>query len=416
MNKTNSNRGFCIITGLATCKAEHTLTQSEAALICKEKIISESNLEVYNNTRIKTRNLVIPPDSTPEELKVNPSIPNPYVEKNNYASPLQVEKLDSGLDLTTFPASPPESKTPLNEKSFESQSYGYTGKTIDQLQLDERFNLFEHYSKALIIDASKRALIKANVNPQDIGEVVFVTNTGFHAPHLQQPLFEEVGISEDAVLNNLMGMGCGGGISGLRLGYEHCLANPERIVLLVVVDISSVHTTYRDTKLDVILHAIFSDGCAAAVMKYSKTEIPGKLCIDGQFSKFVPNTKDGIDVTFDAESVKCTLSKNLPNYIKQGLGKYVTDFLKNKHNMTDSEISHWSIHPGGTKILEAVQAAMNLAEDDLQDSWNVLNEYGNMLAPSVLYVMEKLMERLEQSPTSLENQTQHGVAISFSPG
>eukprot|EP00121_Abeoforma_whisleri_P010269 Awhi_evm1s9466 len=321
MNQASNNRGFCVITGLATCKAEHTLSQAEAALICKEKLAKEDNIEgikkekfidaVYNNTRIATRNLVIPPDSTPEELKVHQSIPNPYgnndVERKSIGgNPLKVEKVDSGLNHSIFPISPP--KSPLlncmHMVSKEKNMLPWSGKTIDQLQLDERFNLFEHYSKTLIINASKRALKKANVDPKEIGEVVFVTNTGFHAPHLQQPLFEEVGISEDAILNNLMGMGCGGGISGLRLGYEHCLANPDRIVLLVVVDISSVHTT--------------------------------------------------------------------------------------------------------------------LSEDDLQDSWSVLNEYGNMLAPSVMYVMEKLLERLEPSRSFSEcNQSpepEHGVAISFSPG
>eukprot|EP00121_Abeoforma_whisleri_P000664 Awhi_evm1s586 len=222
MSQTNkSNRGFCVITGLATCKAEHTF------------------------------------------------IPNPYgnndaERKSIGGNPPKVEKVDSGLDHSTFPISPPKSPLLSCMHMASKEKNTLPGKTIDQLQLNERFNLFEHYSKTLIIDASKRALKKANVDPKEIGEVVFVTNTGFHAPHLQQPLFEEVGISEDAILNNLMGMGCGGGISGLRLGYEHCLANPDRIVLLVVVDISSVHTTYKDTKLDVILHAIFSDGCAAA--------------------------------------------------------------------------------------------------------------------------------------------------------
>eukprot|EP00121_Abeoforma_whisleri_P004813 Awhi_evm1s4356 len=244
MNQTSNNRGFCVITGLATCKAEHTLSQAEAALICKEKLVKENNIEgikkenfidaVYNNTRIATRNLVIPPDSSPEELKVHQSIPNPYVNNDTESksvggNPLKVEKIDSGLDLATFPASPPKSPLLTCVATKEKHSQLAAGKTIDQLQLDERFNLFENYSKKLIIDASKRALKKANVNPKEIGEVVFVTNTGFHAPHLQQPLFEEVGISEDAILNNLMGMGCGGGISGLRLGYEHCLANPDRI-------------------------------------------------------------------------------------------------------------------------------------------------------------------------------------------
>eukprot|EP00122_Pirum_gemmata_P004543 Pgem_evm1s4130 len=81
--------------------------------------------------------------------------------------------------------------------------------------------------------------------------------------------------------------------------------------------------------------------------------------------------------------------------------------------MTQDEIAHWAIHPGGRKILEAVQDACGLVPSELEDSWNVLNDYGNMLAPSVMYVMQYQLERLRKQ-TIIEPE--HGVAVSFSPG
>eukprot|EP00122_Pirum_gemmata_P004544 Pgem_evm2s4130 len=306
--------GFAVIQGLSTVKAENTMKQTECALLCKQKLVEEIQHQnekekiqkekfieaVYQNTCISERHLVTRPDGIYNTDIIEDYTKNPYENDNETT---KLEKRDSAVDL--------------NSSNVDNKEF----KDINQLQLDERFNIFEYYSKQLVIEASNKALADANVDPSAIGEVIFVTNTGFHAPNLQQPFFEEVGVSHDAILTNLMGMGCGGGIAGLRTAFEHCKADKELIVLLCVVDISSVHTTYKDTKLDVILHGIFGDGCAATVMQYSEEAVPGKLCIDGQFSKFVAGTRDGIDVSFDSQSVKCTLSKNLPNYIRQGLGE-----------------------------------------------------------------------------------------------
>jgi alpha-pyrone synthase len=121
------------------------------------------------------------------------------------------------------------------------------------------------------------------------------------------------------------------------------------------------------------------------------------------------------------------LSRHLPDYIEDGVGAIVKDFLAT-HQMTKNDIDLWAVHPGGRKIIEKVQLSLGLDDEQVADSWEILRQYGNMLSCSILFVMERMMLKLNTSTANsiAEGRRSHdpidlprpinGIAFSFSPG
>ena len=120
------------------------------------------------------------------------------------------------------------------------------------------------------------------------------------------------------------------------------------------------------------------------------------------------DTEDGIKLEITDNGITCKLSKNLPKYINKGIC-YIVDTFLEKHKLIRADIRFWVIHPGGRRIIEEIQKALGISEEDTKDSWDILKNYGNMLSPSIMFVLEKVMMR-EKIPGK------YGLAISFSPG
>ena len=120
------------------------------------------------------------------------------------------------------------------------------------------------------------------------------------------------------------------------------------------------------------------------------------------------DTEDGINLEITDNGITCKLSKNLPKYINKGIC-YIVDTFLEKHKLIRSNISFWVIHPGGRRIIEEIQKALGISKEDTMDSWDILKNYGNMLSPSIIFVLEKVMTRERI-------HGKYGIAISFSPG
>jgi alpha-pyrone synthase len=225
-------------------------------------------------------------------------------------------------------------------------------------------------------------------------------------------------------------MGCAAAMTGLRVCCDYVRAHPESKALMVCLELSSVNAVFNDDLNDIIIHSLFGDGCAAAAIGASSVDAligRGKFVIKDNFSHLVKNTEDGITLGVKDNGITCLLSRHLPDYIEDGVGGIVKDFLAT-HQMTKSDIDLWAVHPGGRKIIEKVQLSLDLDDEQVADSWEILREYGNMLSCSILFVMERMMLKLNESAakSAQENrsgseQIEHprpinGLAFSFSPG
>jgi alpha-pyrone synthase len=302
--------------------------------------------------------------------------------------------------------------------------------------LETRMQMYEKYAFSLADEVARKALLAAG-NPSSavkiedqIGLIVFVTSTGFVAPGIDAKLIESLGLKRNIARIPVNFMGCAAAMTGLRVCCDHVRANPQSKALIVCLELSSVNAVFDDDLNDIIIHSLFGDGCAAAVIGASSAETligRGKFVIKDNFSHLVKNTEDGITLGVKDNGITCLLSRHLPDYIEDGVGTIVKDFLAT-HQMTKGDIDLWAVHPGGRKIIEKVQLSLGLDDEQVADSWEILREYGNMLSCSILFVMERMMVKLNESAakSAMDVSRSHepidpprpinGIAFSFSPG
>ncbi len=343
----NSNQLLPVIEGFATGTPGNILPQTDAAkfltsLSCLQR--NQHRIEkIYENTRIDTRHLAI------------------------------------------------------NLLTHETVEFSQQRNTLER-----RMQMYEEYAFSLAETVSQKALSKASEAQgakieDSIGLIVFVTSTGFVAPGIDTKLIASLGLKRNIARVPVNFMGCAAAMTGLRVCSDHVRANPQNKALMICLELSSVNAVFKDDLNDIIIHSIFGDGCAAAVIgAYPEDNLPrwGSFAIKDNFSHLVENTEDGITLGVKDNGITCVLSRQLPDYIEAGVGRIVKDFLAT-HHMTKEDIDLWAVHPGGRRIIEKVQLSLDLDDDLLTDSWEILRQYGNMLSCSILFVMERMMLRLE---------------------
>mmetsp|Transcript_24690 Transcript_24690/g.32223 ORF Transcript_24690/g.32223 Transcript_24690/m.32223 type:complete len:411 (-) Transcript_24690:365-1597(-) len=369
--KSQSSKRYPVIIGMATGNPAYRVTQNEALAIAQKVPGCESVKPVlarmYGNSRIGSRYFCIP-DFTPEK------------------------KLDG--DEIFFP----------EDGSFV-------------MPVEKRLEKFREQAIPLVTDVCRRAIADAGIEIDEITKLVVVSSTGFLGPGLDCELIKSLGLSR-GVDRSLIGfMGCAAAMNGFRIANDYVKVNPGKKALLCCVELSSPHTTFNDETNDAILHAIFGDGCAAAVLsgETKETAAPGTLAIVDDHAWLMEGTEDGITLSINENGISCTLSKYLPQYIAKNMAGYVDGFL-NKHNISRSEIDFWAVHPGGRRIIEEAQNGLGLSEEQTADSWAVLKEYGNMLSPSVMFVLSRIFKRHNAMVARGEKGYRQGLAFSFSPG
>jgi len=287
-----------------------------------------------------------------------------------------------------------------------------------RMPVEKRLDKFREVAVPLVTDVCARALKDAGVKAEEIGKLVVVSSTGFLGPGLDCSLIKTLGLSR-GVDRSLIGfMGCAAAMNGFRVANDYAASHPGKLALMVCVEISSVHTTFDDNVNDAILHAIFADGCAAAVISGEKPgsqKAKGKFGIVDTHGWLMEGTEDGITLSINENGISCILSKYLPQYIAKNMGGYVESFL-GKHSLQKSDMDFWAIHPGGRRIIEEAQNGLGLSEEQAKYSWNVLSNYGNMLSPSVMFVLELILNDHKKALAKGERGLKQGIAFSFSPG
>jgi alpha-pyrone synthase len=299
-----------------------------------------------------------------------------------------------------------------------------------QLYAEHAVPLATKVARKAIAIASERNRQKQPVNPakieDEIGLIVFVTSTGFVAPGIDTKLIENLGLRRNIARIPVNFMGCAAAITGLRVACDHLRAYPHSKALVVCLELSSIGSTFEDNLNDIIIHSIFGDGCAAVVLGAEDPDnLRDRVVIRDNFSYLVEDAQDGIVLDIRDNGITCQLSPKLPGYIESGVAPIITSFLAS-HQLTQADIDLWAVHPGGTRIVEKVQLALALSDDRVADSWEILREYGNMLSCAVLFVLERMLIRIDAGGGDLDRQHSDldcrtgdpltGIAFSFSPG
>jgi alkylresorcinol/alkylpyrone synthase len=185
-------------------------------------------------------------------------------------------------------------------------------------------------------------------------------------------------------------------VSGLTLGARLARAEPGEVILVVVVELCTLACRIdRGSKADVISSALFGDGAAAAVLRAGPPT--GELRIGAAAEHTWPRTLDIMGWMIDPVGFRVMLSRSLPRFVEQKLAAPVRRFVKS----AKLQAPHLICHPGGAKVLDAIEVALELQKGTLRDERDVLRNYGNMSAPTVLFVLERVLRRGLRGPAML---------------
>lgn len=240
----------------------------------------------------------------------------------------------------------------------------------------------------LFVRAARAALDRAGLAARDVDVIVTVSSTGVATPSLEARMAAAMGFRPSAARVPVFGLGCAGGVSGLALGARLARAEPGEVVLVVAVEACSLaFRNDRSTKADVISSALFGDGAAAAVLRADRRDAP--LRVGASAEHTWPNTLDIMGWSIDPVGLGVVLSRSLPRFLRQRLAAPARRFIRQAR----IEAPQFVFHPGGAKVLDAVETALELQIGTLRDERDVLRGHGNMSAPTVLFVLERALKR-----------------------
>jgi len=300
----------------------------------------------------------------------------------------------------------------LARRVFHSSGVAYRHTVIDLSEPIEAMSTAARNDRYVLeaVDlgerAARAALDGAGVAPEGIDELVFVSSSGIDLPSLDLRLAARLGLRPDVRRLSVLGMGCNAAVPGLVRAYQSAQSPPGRNVLTVALEISSLHYQVSEALENVVVSALFADGAAASVISPHLT--PGPILVDTatqcDYRGFDYITSHLTDRGFQG-----SMTVEVPEAIEAAVGPFV-DGLLGRNGLTRDQVAHWCLHPGGPKILECVRRALDLEERDLEHSYAVLRNFGNMSSPTVLFVLHRIQAL--RAPRSGEI----GVLVAFGPG
>lgn len=254
----------------------------------------------------------------------------------------------------------------------------------------ERTELYTRATEALFEEAARKALDKAGLSARDIDGVVFVSTTGISTPSIDARVGPRLGLRPDCRRVPMFGLGCAGGISGMATAARLACAEPGSKWLYVTVETCSISIRLdSDDPAAIVATAIFGDGAAAAVLS---TKGDGLATIAGAGEKLWPDTLGIMGWRVEDPGLAVIFDRAIPPFVEAELAEAVDAILK-ANGRSRNDIARFCCHPGGAKVVDAIEAALALGEGTLDLERQVLADHGNMSAPTVLFVLERLLER-----------------------
>jgi alkylresorcinol/alkylpyrone synthase len=252
----------------------------------------------------------------------------------------------------------------------------------------ERNALYEHHATELLVAAARRTLSDARLDAADIDALAVVSTTGIATPSLDARLINRLPFRADIERLPVFGLGCGGGVLGLGRAAALARAKPGRRVLLLTVELCTLTFRAADQgKSNIIAAALFGDGAAGAVVSTAPEDGGPTLCDWGEYTW--PDTLDvmGWDVAEDGLGVR--FARAIPTLVRERYGAALDGFL-DRNGLARSDLTAFACHPGGAKVVTALEEVFGLAEGQMSAAREVLRDYGNMSAPTALFVLERL--------------------------
>lgn len=272
----------------------------------------------------------------------------------------------------------------------------------------ERNDLFIKEANKLSLQAAKK-LFKGplNISPQEITHLITISCTGFSAPGFDLHLMKELDLNCHTRRFNIGFMGCYAAFTGMDMAKSICEANPDARVLMVNVELCSLHFQPKNDLDTMVANALFADGVSAALLSAKESDSDGnKIVLETFQSQLIADSENDMAWYPGNTGFDMKLSAYVPKIIDRNIEDVLSNILK-KSKLTQDDIDIWAIHPGGKAILEKVAASLELEKEELQVSYDTLRDYGNMSSSTIMFILKLIL-----------NDSREGriLGLGFGPG
>ncbi len=272
---------------------------------------------------------------------------------------------------------------------------------------EEKNDIYTREVVQLAEKSLKKSLEKASLKPTDIDYIITVSCTGIMIPSVDAYLINSLGMKQDIVRLPVTEMGCAAGVSGIIYAKNFLKSNPNKRAAVIAVEAPTATFQLDDYSMtNIVSAAIFGDGASAVILS-SYEEDKGPTIVDEAMYHFYDAT-NMMGFKLVNTGLQMILDKEVPHKISDHFPAIIHPFLE-KNNLTIDDIDHLIFHPGGKKIVQTVEALFGVLGKNIDDTKEVLRAYGNMSSATVLYVLERFMDR---NPAKGER----GIMLSFGPG
>ena len=273
----------------------------------------------------------------------------------------------------------------------------------------ESNDLFIAHAVQLGAAALTGALQRAGIAPDEVDVVISTTITGIAVPSIEARIAQLVGLRPDVKRMPLFGLGCVAGAAGIARLHDYLIGHPNQVGALLSVELCSL-TVQRDdhSVANLVASGLFGDGAAAVVAVGANRPALGPRVLDSR-SHLYPDSEQIMGWDVGAGGLKIVLDAQVPAIVQQYLGQDIRSFLA-AHSLQVDDVGAWVSHPGGPKVIEAIEAELGLAGDPLELTWRSLDQIGNLSSSSVLHVLRDTLDKRSLMPGT------PGMLMAMGPG
>jgi len=263
---------------------------------------------------------------------------------------------------------------------------------LQERSFTERNALFLEHATNLLTEAAGKVLAQAGLTAGDIDAIVTVCSSGIATPALDARIMQRLPFRPDVQRSPLFGLGCAGGVLGLARAAAVARAAPQSRVLFLDIELSSLTFRHQDrSKSNLVATALFGDGAAAAVITCRDDAPANAPRIQAWGEHTWPDTLDIMGWEVAEDGLKVIFSRDIPSLVREDLRVVVDTFLR-KNKMSLRDIDEFVLHPGGARVLDALEDTFELKRGALTLSREVLREHGNMSSATVLFILRAALD------------------------